>query len=473
MSDKKIKTTEVMYPAGKPPTIHICRCRLSVENRDGSATEYVFDQDLITTGSSDENDIVINDGSVSRSHFRIVHEGGNYLVQDLNSTNGTFVDRVRVREAFLKNGSVITAGRTRIKFASFGEYVEITPHYSFSIGDVVGRSLKMREIFGIVEKIAPTNATVIIEGETGVGKEVVARALHQKSLRAKEPFIVFDCGAVPKDLIESELFGHERGSFTGAYMARQGLFEMANGGTLFLDEIGELTPELQPKLLRAIEHREIRRVGSNRSVKVDVRLIAATNKNLDEEVKGGRFREDLFYRLSVVKILIPPLRERLEDIPLLVRHFLKNGAFNRDAENNQRVKGIDEDALNFLMSYYWPGNVRELLNVIERACSFCDGEFIGAGDLPAHLATFISRSAKGKEERRDTTEEVLKPASSGGFKEAKDKWVERFESEYILSLMKKHNMKIAPAAREAGIDRKYFRKLVKKHNIITDDGEKL
>jgi transcriptional regulator with GAF, ATPase, and Fis domain len=245
----------------------------------------------------------------------------------------------------------------------------------------------MRELYAVIEKIAPTGATVIIEGETGTGKEVVAQTIHKLSPRAGSSMMVFDCGAVPKNLIESELFGHEKGSFTGAIMTRQGLFEMAHGSTLFLDELGELPSELQPKLLRALEQREIRRVGATRSLKVDVRIIAATNRQLEEEVRSGRFRQDLFYRLSVVRLFLPPLRERTDDIPLLVESFLADHAYNKLPDGSRKCTRISAAALDLMAAYKWPGNVRELVNAVERAVSFASTDEILPQDLPDTFAS--------------------------------------------------------------------------------------
>jgi DNA-binding NtrC family response regulator len=319
----------------------------------------------------------------------------------------------------------------------------------------------MRELYSVIERIAPTLTTVVIEGETGTGKEVVAQTIHKLSSRAEGPMMVFDCGAVPENLIESELFGHEKGSFTGAIMTRQGLFEMASGGTLFLDELGELPLDLQPKLLRALESREIRRVGSNKPIRVDVRIVAATNRNLEEEVRAGRFRQDLFYRLSVVRLFLPSLRERAEDIPLLVKHFLGEHGYNKKPDGGQKVTGVARAAMDLMCAYRWPGNVRELVNTVERAVSFCDGEMIEPGDLPDALrgdAPTATRSAGS----------VPIPAGAGPdstFKDAKEKWVSSFERDYILTLLKKNKGNISHAAREADIDRKYFRKLMKKYGI--------
>ena len=459
-----IPPTKISYISGRPTTLHLRKCKLVVERDDGTVAEYIFDQPELTLGGMDDNDLVLPDETVSRYHCRIYQDDSSYLLEDLGSTNGTFINRVRIKQAFLKPGCTITLGKSDVKFQTLDERVEITPLNRDKFGRIVGKSTRMREIFGILERIAPTGATIIIEGETGTGKEVVARTVHEASRRTEAPFVVFDCGAVPENLIESELFGHEKGSFTGAIMARQGLFEVAQGGTLFLDELGELSIDLQPKLLRALEQREIRRVGSNKPIKVDVRVVAATNRNLEEEVKAGRFRQDLFYRLSVVRVILPPLRERVEDIPLLAKHFLRGGEFNMGADGKPRVKGISRDALDALMGYRWTGNVRELLNIIERACAYCDTEFIHPEHLPESISgmgVVRRRMSAGASTARDRVERSLEKP----FKEAKEDWVSSFEKDYILNLLRKNSYNISHAAREADIDRKYFRKLMKKYEI--------
>lgn len=445
-------------------TLRLDKVRIATTDRDGGVREYIFDQDTITIGSATDCDVVLDDNRISRNHSRIVKEADGYVLVDQGSTNGTFLNGVRIKEAFLETGGKIRIGTASLEFEVFGETFEITPSYRSNLGELIGRSIKMRKIFAVLEKIAPTLTTVIVQGETGTGKEVVARTIHRLSSRAKNPFVVFDCGAIPKDLIESELFGHEKGSFTGAVGARQGLFEFANSGTLFLDEIGELSMDLQPKLLRVLEQREIRRVGSNRPIRVDARLIAATNRDLQQEVRAGRFREDLFYRLSVVTVTLPPLRERPEDIPLLVRHFLAKSAFNQGPDDQPRVKGVSIDALDLLMSYKWPGNVRELLHVIERAVAFADADFLTADKLVGHMIGTVT-------DTRHRTNEKTEPAPWSvnrpkDFKEAKEEWLGRFEKDYIHAMLHKHGYKIAPAARDAGLDRKYFRQLARKYGLI-------
>lgn len=312
----------------------------------------------------------------------------------------------------------------------------------------------MRELFGVIEKIAPTDLTVIVEGETGTGKELAARAMHDLSRRSNKPFVVFDCSAVPESLIESELFGHEKGSFTGAIMTRPGVFEAAHGGTLFLDEIGELPLDLQPKLLRVLEQREVRRVGSNSTKRIDVRVVAATNRSLKDEVAAGRFREDLYYRLAVVQVQLPTLRERPDDILPLVKAFLKRIPTNRTPEGLVRVSEISDDVRERLETYEWPGNVRELYNVIERACSFAEGHEITMVDLPEQLRGARVQVMRGLQIHKNLP-----------FKDAKEKIVELFEREYLVELLKRNNLNISQAAREAKIDRKSISRLLKKHGI--------
>ena len=463
-----VPPTKVHYDGVRPATVHLRKCKL-VTQVGGRAREHVFDKATIGIGAMEDNDLVVSDDTVSRYHCKIVQEDTGYVLVDLGSTNGTFINRVRIREGYLKPGCTIGLGTTEVKFHSADEKIEIVPSRKEKLGRMVGRHVKMRELYAVLEKIAPTATTVVIEGETGTGKEVVAQTIHELSPRANGPIMVFDCGAVPDNLIESELFGHEKGSFTGAIMTRQGLFEMAHGGTLFLDELGELPLDLQPKLLRALEQREIRRVGSNKAIKVDVRIIAATNRNLEDEVRAGRFRQDLFYRLSVVRVFLPPLRERIEDLPLLIKHFL-DAAYNKRPDGASKVNGMSRAAMDLLNAYKWPGNVRELVNTIERAVSFAEGELIEPRDLP--------ETVRGEEQaprRPGATSQPMQVItdSDSTFKDAKERWVSSFERDYILQLLKKNKGNISHAAREADIDRKYFRKLMRKYGIEggTDDDE--
>lgn len=471
-----VPATKIAYMDGRPRTLHLRKCHLIIEANPEVGrehpTEVTFDQSAITIGAMDDNDLTITDETVSRYHCRLLQEEDAYIVQDLGSTNGTFVNGVRIREAYLSPGCELRLGNCRTTFRAFNEAVEITASTAQQCGDIIGRNVRMREIFGMIEKISTTGATVIIEGETGTGKELVAQEIHKQSRRADKPFVVFDCGAVPESLIESELFGHEKGSFTGAIMTRQGLFEMAQGGTIFLDELGELSIDLQPKLLRVLEQREVRRVGSSKSIPIDVRVVAATNRVLEDEVRAGRFREDLFYRLSVVRVVLPPLRERSEDIPLLVRSFLQKARYNRDANNKTRIQHVSPAAMRALESYPWPGNIRELVNVIERACSFAENDTIDIQDLPEPLinqfrAAHTTQKPTPSHQQHDEDSERPDPSAlrEMAFKVAKEEWISTFEKDYILALLQRNAFNISHAAREADIDRKYFRKLMKKYGI--------
>lgn len=460
MNNKSLDDTAIISNPESRELISLRKYQLVVLAKDSNRRKFELGKKkIIKIGKKSDNDIVINDKTVSRYHAEIqVADDNSYLLKDLNSTNGTIINSMKVKEAFLSQGDLIEVGETKIEFQTYDENVHIEPSNKNEFGDMVGKSRKMRQIFGILERISPSQATVIIEGETGTGKELVARAIHENSLRKDKPFITFDCSSVAPNLIESELFGHTRGSFTGAIKDRLGAFEAANGGTIFLDEIGELTLDLQPKLLRVLEQREIKKVGSTHPVKLDVRVISATNKNLKEEVKASNFREDLYYRLSVVKIQVPALREKLEDIPLIVEKILSVARFNKKEDGTYYVSKVEDDALKILQRYQWPGNVRELNNIIERAVSFSEKGTIKG----AHLQYVFSEIESGEEATvRLQNIDLDKP-----FKEAKQLVVESFEKEYLQELLQRNNGNVSKAAREAKIDRKHLRNLLIKYEII-------
>ncbi|MBI1910191.1 MAG: sigma 54-interacting transcriptional regulator [Deltaproteobacteria bacterium] len=436
--------------------ISLRKCRLEVIGGPGKDKKIDLNKP-VKIGKKEDNDLVIDDKTVSRNHFEILQADDRFLLRDLESTNGTTINDIRVKEAYLSPGDIIRIGNTKIEFVAFDEKIQMEPSKKEAFGELTGQSRKMRQIFGILEKIAPTNTTVIIEGETGTGKEVVARAIHEQSTRKNKSFVVFDCSAVAENLIESELFGHVKGSFTGAVATRKGAFEEANGGTIFLDEIGELSMDLQPKLLRALEQREVKKVGSNETASIDVRVICATNRNLKKEIADSNFREDLYYRLSVVKISLPPLRERPDDIPVLVEKFLKTGKFNILPDGKLKVTRVEDEALKMLTRYQWPGNVRELMNVLERAVPLVEASSIAA----KHLA-FIFQEL----EREDEATERMTVDMGLPFKEAKQKVVEGFEKDYLAALLRRNNYNISKTAREAGIDRKHIRNLLKKYGIL-------
>lgn len=451
--------TEILPGEGTKDLISLRKCVLAVIEGPSPKVKYELGKKkIIRAGKKNTNEIVINDKTVSRHHLEIEATSDSYLLRDLNSTNGTFINDMKVKEAFLSPGDVIQLGNTKLEYQAFNEKVQMEPSKNTFFGELVGKSKKMRQIFGILERISPSLATVIIQGETGTGKEIVANAIHQFSPRKERPFVVFDCSAVAPNLIESELFGHTKGSFTGAIKDRKGAFETANGGTIFLDEIGELTLDMQPKLLRALEQREIKRVGSTTAVKLDVRVLCATNRDLKQEVEAGKFREDLYYRLSVVKIQLPSLRERSEDIPLIAEKLLSIARYNRKPDGTYYAHRVEDDALKMLQRLQWPGNVRELNNILERAVSFSENGVINA----SHLEFILSESM------HDSQVPSQKQAvdSDMPFKEAKQKIVENFEKEYLEELLKKNKNNVSRAAREAKIDRKHLRNLLIKYGIL-------
>jgi DNA-binding NtrC family response regulator len=314
-------------------------------------------------------------------------------------------------------------------------------------GRMIGRSSAMQVVFDVLGRAASSDATILLEGETGTGKEVSAEAIHIGSNRREKPFLVVDCGAMPPQLLESELFGHERGAFTGAVASRQGVFEAASGGTVFLDEIGELSIDLQPKLLRVLERREVRRVGTNNHVPVNVRLVAATNRSLRDQVAAQKFRSDLYYRLAVVEVKLPPLRERLADLPLLVEHIVR-GLGNVDPATLGRVRS--PEFLEALARHTWPGNIRELRNYLERC--------VALRDFAPPRTTGSMSTVPGPESAVNVGQPL---------REAREAWVSAFERRYLEELLRQHENRVSAAARAAGVDRIYFYRLLWKHGLRT------
>jgi len=328
--------------------------------------------------------------------------------------------------------------------------------HALKLENVVGASAAMARVFELVKKAARSEANILVAGESGTGKELIARAVHANSPRAAGAFVPVDCASLPENLLESELFGHEKGAFTGAVRTKPGLMEVASGGTLFLDEIGELPLGLQVKLLRALQERQIRRVGGTSLIDVDVRVVSATNRNLRDAVLKGQFREELFYRINVIAVELPPLRDRAGDVKLLAHVFLQR-------YGQGRVTGINDAAMSALESYAWPGNVRELQNVIERACALTEGPTVSTADLPEH----VSKGGRGP------LATGAAPAGGGdltlppglGLKEAKERWMGTLEAKYLRDLLARHGGNVSAAAKAAGIDRKTFHRLINKHNL--------
>ncbi len=462
--------------------------KLVVVNGPDQGKEIEILKPRVTGGRSIISDLVVQDKAVSGSHFEVSARDDGYRLRDLNSRNGIFVGDLRVREAYLRPGTVFRIGHTNIQFQSMQDVVEIELSKKDRFDMMLGSSPAMREIFAHLEKVAPSELTCLITGETGTGKEMVARALHNASARKNKPFVVLDCGSIPRELIESTLFGHEKGSFTGAVAQHVGCFEQANGGTIFLDEIGELDITLQPKLLRVLEQREIKRVGGDRTHKVDVRVLAATNRDLREEVNRGTFREDLYFRLSVVHVELPAMRERREDIPALANHFLRDVASRRGM-----TMSYAQDAMAAMMSHSWPGNVREMRNVVERAAALSDGPVITRADLvfgremgPSVVVSHDLAQAGAQAAKRAAAElsGVELPQQSGpaifdasllkaglGFKQAKQTVVDSFEIAYLQALMVRNDGNITRSAQEAGLTRYHLRELLKRHGLKGGDVE--
>jgi DNA-binding NtrC family response regulator len=441
--------TEVLVLESPRTTLKLRKCRLQVSAGPDEGKSLVSDKERLRCGAHPTNDLVLaEDRTASRHHFEIINTERGWLLVDLNSTNGTFLDGRRIERAYLSANSQIRAGSSTLAFSPIDEEVTVEPDREGELCGMVGQSVQMRQIFALIKKIAPMDVSVIINGETGTGKELVAQAIHELSGRKKGPMVVLDCGAIPPNLIESELFGHEKGAFTGAMTARPGAFERAHGGTIFLDELGELRLDLQPKLLRVLENREVRRVGGNDVMEVDCRVIAATNRDLVKEIAAGNFREDLFFRLSVINIQLPPLCQRREDIPLI----LKRALAEPEVVARHGRKHISPEALSLLMAYAWPGNVRELVNVLSHVLAFSDGEEV----LPEHLPPRVRGQAR---------EGPLPFNEHLTFKDAKEQLLENFEREYITSVLTRCEGNLSRAARESGLHRKSIERLVKKYQL--------
>jgi two-component system, NtrC family, response regulator GlrR len=415
------------------------KSRLVVQRGPDRGSSFVIDRPHVVVGTDADCDLRLADAAVSRRQFEVRLTPGGHVLRDLESTNGTVVEGMRVVEAYLRRGARIEVGRTTLRFTPLHESVELLLSPRESFGDALGRSPAMRHVFAMLERVAPTDTTILLEGETGTGKEVLARAIHGQSPRAGGPFVVVDCGSIPAGLVESELFGHEKGAFTGAAEARAGAFEVAAGGTLLLDEVGELPPDMQPKLLRALESREVRRLGANRVVPVDLRVVAATHRDLSEDVRSGRFREDLFYRLAVVRVRLPALRERREDIALLAKEIAHKVRPDADP-----AAWLGDGVIAMLVGHDWPGNVRELRNVIDRLAAFPE-----AADLALDAAGGTRAPA----------------LANLAYHEAKARALDAFERAYLHALLAREAGVVSRAAERAGVPRQTFHRLIKKHGL--------
>ncbi len=441
-------------PVNRTPTVGLDRPVAAVSSVrrfrlrivDGGEVGNVFESngDRVQLGSHPLNDLLLDERTVSRFHCEIfVDDKGNPWVTDLGSRNGTVVDGVQVKEAALRSGSLLQLGRVSLRFELSGEKNRIPVSEQKSFGSLVGTSIAARSSFAMMERAAASDSTVLLEGETGTGKSQAAESIHRLSARRSHPFLVVDCGAILGSLLESELFGHEKGAFTGADTRRVGVFEEARGGTVFLDEIGELPTELQPKLLRVLEAKEIRRLGTNAYLPVDVRVIAATNRDLRAQVNAGRFRPDLYFRLAVVKITVPPLRQRSEDIPAIVEKMLV--ALGVDPRVRESLK--DPIFIAQLQRAAWPGNMRELRNHLERCL------------------VMQETLEPGLEPEGALTESPVAVDPRVPYPEARRRALEAFERAYVKALLELHKGKVAQAAESADIDRVHLYRLIKRHHV--------
>ncbi|MFO0726060.1 MAG: sigma 54-interacting transcriptional regulator [Myxococcota bacterium] len=402
--------------------------------------------DTLSIGTADNNDLVLTDSTVSRYHLELRREASQIIADDLRSTNGTLVGTrdkgVRIGRATLDPGVVLSLGSTQIRIDD-GAVLELEAHDSDGLSGLLGRSPSMRGLMAQIRRAGASDASVLIQGETGSGKEVVAHLIHESSARAEGPLETVDCASLLPSLITSELFGHEAGAFTGANARHLGAFERAQGGTLFLDEIGELSKETQATLLGVLERRAVRRLGGSSAIPVDVRVVAATHRDLRAEVNTGNFRQDLYYRLAVVTLRVPPLRERPEDIPLLVQSFADQIGMG------DRVDSVlSPEVISELKTHPWPGNVRELRNMVEAAFAL--------GELPEVTTPRLSPSAV-----QFDAEEVAR----SDYHALRGQIVHEFEAKYLVALMRRAGGNVSAAARMAGLSRTHVTAMLKRHRI--------
>lgn len=423
--------------------------RLTVLRGPDLGLSWLATNSMAVIGGDPSAQVVLTDPTVSRFHCEIAVIDGRIRLRDLGSRNGTVVGQVAVTVGWLHDGAVLQLGNTDVRFdiADTELALPLSPDHRFGL--LVGRSAAMRRAFALLEGAARSDASVVLLGETGTGKDAAAESIHLQSARREKPFVVVDCSAIPADLLENELFGHERGAFTGAHQAQEGLFESAEGGTVLLDEIGEMPLSLQPKLLRVLERREVKRVGGTRVIPIDVRLIAATNRDLRTEVNEKRFRADLFYRLNVLEVCLPPLRERQDDLPLLVEHLLGSIVHTADIGAMLSMSTFADS----LAGHPWPGNVRELRNHLERCVAMRT-----TAPLPPSPSPSPSSTAT-------TPLPPALPDTSLPIKAARDAWTRELERRYVETLLARHDGSVAAAARDAGVDRMYFYRLLWRYGL--------
>jgi DNA-binding NtrC family response regulator len=452
--------TQFIPPAPPPATdLPIPRLELTVTREAGASCDRTITVEghRVRIGSQQGNEVVVEDRKVSRFHCSLSAGPKGWTLTDTGSLNGTYANGARIRDADLPRGAKfeLHLGESVLSIREIGPSSQTHLPALSSFGELYGQSVAMRRVYEVLDRVARSEATVLIQGESGTGKELATHAIVHRGSRADGPFVTVDASAISPTLIESELFGHAKGAFTGADRERKGAFEAADGGTVFLDEIGEMPLDLQPKLLRALEAREIRRVGETRARPVDVRVIAATNRDLEREVNRSRFRGDLYFRLSVVTVQLPPLRERLEDLPLLIQALLDSmGALDRACLFTPAV--LDE-----LRARDWPGNVRELRNFVERAVIMGAADFVPARTEPMAASGDASSEA-----------EVGKTDIEEPFKVAKERIIASFERAYLTRLLGWAEGNVSRAARKAKLDRMYLRRLAQRYGLkgpVNDD----
>jgi transcriptional regulator with GAF, ATPase, and Fis domain len=425
------------------------KTRIAVTSGPNAGLKLDFAASSVRVGTAPDNDIVLTDDSVSRHHCEFASTEEGLRLRDMQSTNGIVANGLRVYEATLTGPSTVALGDTTLTITPLPDVVSREQVGDDRFGDVLGGSPRMRELFADLERIAPTDLALLVEGETGTGKDLVAESVHRASPRAEQPFVVFDCGAVSPTLAESELFGHERGAFTGAVNARPGVFEQAHGGTVFLDELGELPKDLQPKLLRVLEKHEVRRVGGTKTIPIDVRLIAATNRNLMAEVERGNFRQDLYFRVAAAHVIVPALRDRMEDLPILTQFFLSRERPPRTLED------IPPAVWEMFRVHRWPGNVRELRNAVQRLLVTPE-RAIRSSLGPPGSAQPPSVPAPSSED----SNEPIAPLRLAR-REAND----NFEKDYLEAILKRTQGNVTRAAAIAEVSRQVMTKLIRKHGL--------
>jgi DNA-binding NtrC family response regulator len=410
-------------------------CRVDVLSGPDAGRHERLERPLYRVGTQASNDLVLTDETVSKQHLEIAVVPEGYRISDLDSSNGTYAGSMRLGDITVIDPVTLQLGNTTLQFSPTDEEAPVPASARTQFGNVRGKSLVMRELFEQLEAVAQSDCSLLIEGETGAGKEHIAEALHHQSARAKGPFVVVDCGAMVGDLMQAELFGYVKGAFSGADRSREGLLESANGGTLLLDEVGELPAPLQTKLLGAVERRRVVPLGANTARPIDVRIIAATNRNLAREVNQSRFRADLFYRLAVVRLRVPPLRERKEDIPLLVEGFLEQLRVRYAERVPETLSAL---ALAKLSAHDWPGNVRELRNAVERA------------------------ALQSAEEKEPTPHPSDEPEP---YQAARDHFLADFERQFLVEALEQSGLNVTEAARRAGVELRHFRRLLQRYGL--------